>query len=236
MSGECGRIYPMENAKVLVIEDDEAVRRVIVLTLKSEGYSFVREAADGLTGLNLIRSEHPDLVLLDLMLPGLSGIELCRRVRADESLTTTPIIMLTARCDDFDIVAGLDAGANDYVTKPFSRDVLLARMRAALRNREQLQEKVIGFDGLQIFDSSHTVQLNGEALALTLTEYRILELLVRHHGRVFTREMILNHLSDGDKAVTDRTVDVQMVSLRKKLGAWAKHILTIRGIGYRVGE
>ncbi len=226
----------MNVGKIVIIEDDAAIRRIVALALKTSGYADIYEEADGQSGLDTVFREHPDLVLLDIMVPGMSGYEICRRIRSNPETASTAIIMLTAKSEDCDIVAGLDCGANDYVTKPFSKEVLLARIRAMLRDRAAAASKNyhIELDGLVIDDESHSVELNGAPLALTLSEYRIIELLVRNRNHVFTRSHIIDRISDEQKTVTDRTVDVQMVNLRRKLGVWASHIETIRGVGYRV--
>jgi len=218
--------------RIVVIEDDLAIQRVLSLALRVAGYE-VEAASSGDAGLDLVLRTRPDLVLLDLMLPGLDGLGVCRRLRADATTRTIPIIMLTAKVAAEDIVRGLDAGANDYVTKPFQKDVLLARIRAALRGAEDDTSGPLVLHGLSIDVASHVVTLNGRTYELTLSEFRILELLVRNAGRVFSRGHIIDRISDGDKIVTDRTIDVQMVGLRRKLGAWAEHIKTIRGVGYR---
>ncbi|MBO7655079.1 MAG: response regulator transcription factor [Kiritimatiellae bacterium] len=224
----------MKTDKIVVIEDDPAIRRVIGLALKTAGYETVLEEDDGRNGLATVLQERPDLVLLDLMLPGLDGLAVCRHIRANPDTGQVPIIMLTAKSEDADIVAGLDAGANDYVTKPFSIEVLLARIRAMLRRPSSGQTQTLELDGLVIDDATHRVTLDGQPVSLTLSEYRILGLLVRHRHRVFTRGIIIERISEEQKVVTDRTVDVQMVNLRRKLGAWASHVETIRGVGYRV--
>lgn len=224
----------LKNDKIVVIEDEAAIRRVIVLALKTAGYRNVLEADNGLTGCDLVERERPQLVLLDLMLPGMDGMEVCRRLRANPVTRDTPVIMLTAKSEEHDVVLGLDAGANDYITKPFSKAILLARIRAVLRHPDSDGLKPLEFDGLTVDDASHTITLNGATLALTLSEYRILELLLSNRNRVFTRLMIIDRISDEQKIVTERTIDVQMVGLRKKLGDWASHIETIRGVGYRI--
>ena len=225
----------MDEGKIIVVEDEIAIRRVIVLALKGAGYTDVVEVGNGREAAELIAREAPALVLLDVMLPGLDGVEVCRRVRANRATAAVPIIMLTAKGEEHDIVAGLDAGANDYVTKPFSREVLLARIRAVLRRPELEKMSLLALDGLVIDDSAHAVTIDGAQLELTIGEYRILELLVRNKNRVFTRAHIIDRIYDGEKATTDRAIDVQMVSLRRKLGEWARHVETIRGVGYRVG-
>ena len=220
----------MANEKIAVVEDDAAIQRVLALALKSAGYR-VETADAGDVGLDLVRRTCPDLVLLDLMLPGLDGLTVCRRLRAAPETAALPIIMLTAKGEEQDVVAGLDAGANDYVTKPFSKAILLARIRAFLRTSETAGP--LALDGLVLDADAHAVTLGGAPLELTLSEYRILELLVRNRHRVFTRAHIIDRISDGQKCVTDRTVDVLLVGLRRKLGAWAAHVKTIRGVGYR---
>ena len=221
-------------SKILVVEDDAAIRRVVVLAVKSAGYAPVLECEAGDEALAAIRREKPALVLLDIMLPGMDGIEVCRRVKSDPALAATAIVLLTAKGEEDDIVSGLDAGANDYVTKPFSKEVLLARMRAALRKDPTAPGGALALDGLALDDRTHRVTLGDDELRLTLSEYRILELLLRNRGRAFDRGHIIDRISDGEKFVTDRTVDVQIVGLRRKLGDWACHVETVRGIGYRL--
>lgn len=224
----------MKTEKIAIIDDEADIRRVISLALKTAGYRNIVEAESGDGGLDLVRESRPDLILLDLMLPGMDGLTVCRRLHDDPDTRTIPVVMLTAKTSEHDIVAGLDAGAVDYVTKPFSKDVLLARIRAALRRAEDSRAETLAFDGLELNDANHTVTVNGAPLDLTLSEYRILDLLVRNRARVYTRAHIIDRISDGQKIVTDRTVDVQMVNLRRKLGDWARHIETVRGVGYRL--
>ena len=226
----------MASKRILVVEDDPSIRRVIVLALKSGGYTDVTETADGDAALEAAFRTRMDLVLLDLMLPGLDGISVCRRLRTNPETAEVAIVMLTARGAECDIVSGLDAGADDYITKPFSKEVLLARIRAALRKDERRSEERLTLDGLLLDDGTHQVTLDGTEMKLTLTEYRILELLLRHLGRVFDRALIIDRISGGEKTVTERTIDVQMFGLRRKLGLWARHLETIRGVGYRLNE
>ena len=226
----------MASKRILVVEDDPSIRRVIVLALKSGGYTDVTETADGDAALEAAFRTRMDLVLLDLMLPGLDGISVCRRLRTNPETAEVAIVMLTARGAECDIVSGLDAGADDYVTKPFSKEVLLARIRAALRKDERRSEERLTLDGLLLDDGTHQVTLDGTEMKLTLTEYRILELLLRHPKRVFDRALIIDRISGGEKTVTERTIDVQMFGLRRKLGPWARHLETIRGVGYRLNE
>ncbi len=219
--------------KIVIIEDDESIRTILSLALKKAGYVNVSASARGDEGLTLVEDVMPDLVLLDIMLPGLNGVEICKRIRANKEMRGIRIIMLTAKVDDDDIVAGLDAGADDYVTKPFSVEVLLARIRTALRHVPVSQE-TLTLDGISFDETGSMASLNGVELPLTRTEAKILALFLSRPGRVYTRDQIIDATQTEEKYITDRTIDVQMVSLRHKLGDWAHHIETIRGIGYRV--
>ncbi|MBO7237548.1 MAG: response regulator transcription factor [Kiritimatiellae bacterium] len=224
----------MSAESIVIIEDDSAIRSILSITLKGAGFAIVKEAETGDEGLRLVKELKPSLVLLDLMLPGIDGFTVCKKIRESPETASTPVIMLTARSEEEDIVRGLECGADDYITKPFSRQVLLARIRAVLRRpQSRKDESSIEFDGLAISDDSHKVTLNGNALDLTGSEYRVLSLLISRPERVYTRSQIIDLTQDPDKIVTDRAVDVQIVGLRRKLGSWAKHIETIRGVGYR---
>ncbi len=208
-------------ARILIVEDDATIRTVLELALLGAGFSAVSSAARGDAGWEEVRRLKPDLVLLDLMLPGLDGLSLARRIRADRELAATRIIMLTARTQPEDIVRGLESGADDYVTKPFDRPVLLARVRAVLRRGLPVTEGM-DFDGLVLDEPNRTATLHGAPLKLSPGEFDLLVRLVAHRGRILAR------------AADERTIDVQIANLRRKLGAWADHIETIRGIGYRV--
>ena len=211
-----------ELAKIRIVEDDATIRALLEMALLGAGYSDVASSARGDEGLEMIRREKPDLVLLDVMLPGLDGFSIARRVRESSDLAATRIVMLTARTAPEDIVRGLDSGADDYVTKPFDRKVLLARVKAVLRRGLPVTEGV-DFDGLRIDEPSRVATLRGKALDLTPGEFALLVRLVAHRGRVFVRPP------------DERTVDVQVAKLRQKLGKWADHIETVRGVGYRIG-
>ena len=211
-----------ELAKIRIVEDDATIRALLEMALLGAGYSDVASSARGDEGLEMIRREKPDLVLLDVMLPGLDGFSVARRVRESPELAATRIVMLTARTAPEDIVRGLDSGADDYVTKPFDRKVLLARVKAVLRRGLPVTEGV-DFDGLRIDEPSRVATLRGKALDLTPGEFALLVRLVAHRGRVFVRPP------------DERTVDVQVAKLRQKLGKWADHIETVRGVGYRIG-
>ena len=225
----------MAKETILVVEDEEDIRELLKYNLEKEGYQ-VFGAATGEEGLRAVRDRRPDLILLDLMLPGLDGLEVCRRIRGEAQTQHLPIIMLTAKGEEADIVTGLELGADDYIVKPFSPRVLLARLRAALRRRSQPlppQTAAIKTDEMVIHPGRHEVLLQGQPIQLTVTEFRLLHLLVRKPGWVFTRTQIVNEIHGEDYPVSDRSIDVQIVSLRKKLGAFGSQIETIRGIGYR---
>jgi two-component system, OmpR family, alkaline phosphatase synthesis response regulator PhoP len=225
----------MAKETILVVEDEEDIRELLKYNLEKEGYR-VFGAATGEEGLRAVRDRRPDLILLDLMLPGLDGLEVCRRIRGEAQTQPLPIIMLTAKGEEADIVTGLELGADDYIVKPFSPRVLLARLRAALRRRRQPPpppSAPLTADELVIHPGRHEVLLKGQPLQLTVTEFRLLHLLVRQPGWVFTRTQIVNEIHGEDYPVSDRSIDVQIVSLRKKLGVFGSQIETIRGIGYR---
>ena len=210
-----------ELAKILIVEDDATIRTLLEMALLGAGFKDVKSAARGDDGLSEAKREKPDLVLLDLMLPGLDGFTVAKRIRETPELSGTRIIMLTARTQNEDIVRGLESGADDYVTKPFDRLVLLARVRAVLRRGLPVTEGV-DFDGLRIDETNVVATLRGKPLELTAGEFKLLARLVAHRGRVFARP------------ADERTIDVQVASIRKKLGTWSEHIETIRGVGYRV--
>ena len=207
--------------KILVVEDDTTIRTLLGLALQDAGYSDVAMAARGDDGLDAALRDRPDLVLLDVMLPGLDGLSVARRIRATPELAETRILMITARTEPEDICRGLEAGADDYVTKPFDRRVLLARVRAVLRRGLPVTDGV-DFDGLSVDAANRTARLRGRTLDLTPGEFALLEKLVAHRGRICARP------------AAERTVDVQVAKLRQKLGPWASHIETVRGVGYRV--
>ena len=228
----------MGSKTILIIDDEEPIRELLKLTLQSAGFDSILEASDGEDGLALAARYLPDLILLDLMLPGMDGLSVCRRLKTSPDTRMIPIIMLTAKSDESDIVVGLEMGANDYITKPFSRKVLTARIRAQFRIAEQQdQSSVLQVSGLSINKDQHRVSVSGETVSLTFSEFEILVLLAAHPGRVFTRGQIIRRIKGEDYPVTDRAVDVQIVNLRRKLGEWgAAHIETIRGIGYRLAQ
>ncbi len=224
---------------VLVVEDEEDILALLHFNLIKAGYNVIC-AACGEEGLNCVSEHQPDLVLLDLMLPGIDGLEICRRLRKQEGTKETPIIMLTAKGEESDVVKGLELGADDYVTKPFSIKVLLARVKTVMRRRkdvaERSEEDEIVFDQLLIHPGRNLVQIAGQNIDLTYTEFRVLAALASRPGWVFTRYQIVNAVRGEDYAVTDRAVDVQIAGLRKKLGSYGQYIETVRGVGYRFRE
>ncbi len=221
--------------RILIVEDETEIASLIQYNLEREGYR-VRVVHDGDEAPGAFREERPDLALLDLMLPGLSGLDICRIIKSDNDTKAIPIIMLTAKGEESDIVTGLELGAADYITKPFSPRVLIARVRACLRQTKSSvpdASKVITFNNLTIHPGKHLALVDNEPVDLTLTEFRILHLLARKPGWVFTRYQIVDSVHGENHPVTDRSVDVQIVSLRRKLGSAGKMIQTVRGVGYR---
>lgn len=225
----------MKKTKIVVIEDEADILEIIDYNLSKEGYE-VCSALDGEEGLQLVKKEVPDLVLLDLMLPGLDGIEVCRKLKAGAATQSISIIMVTAKGEESDIVLGLGMGADDYVTKPFSPRELMARVKSVLRRgslKEDNAQNQISRDGLLIDVNRHEVCLEGNKIAMTAMEFRILHYLASHPGRVFTREDLLSHVSSDDAFVIDRNIDVHIRAIRKKLGRHRDLIETIHRVGYR---
>jgi len=224
---------------VLVVDDEESIVELVQLHLRKEGYQ-VETAGSGEEALQVLRSAPVDLIILDLMLPGINGLEVCRRMKTAEATSAIPVLMLTARSDETDIVVGLELGADDYVTKPFLPKVLMARVRALLRRTRPeapaATPDLLGYDGLQMELQRHRVTLDGALVDLTVTEFDLLRLFITHPGWVFTRNQIIARLKGDDYPVTDRSVDVQVVGLRRKLGRLGESIETVRGIGYRIRE
>jgi two-component system phosphate regulon response regulator PhoB len=220
---------------VLVIEDDSAIAEVLEYNLAREGYD-VERSSDGRDGLRVARSTTPDLVILDLMLPGIDGIEICRELRADKTTRHVPILMLTAKSEETDQIIGFSVGADDYVTKPFSVKVLMQRVRVLMSRRlktSDSEEDSLELHGIRLDRVAHQVYCEEKPLPLTPTEYRLLETMMRQPGRAFTRNDLLNSAVGNDTIVLERTIDVHIRSLRQKLGDVAPAIETVRGIGYR---
>ena len=228
-----------EKKTILIVEDEEDILALLQFNLIKAGYA-VECAECGEEALKIISEQIPDLILLDLMLPGIGGLEICETLRRDEATAEVPIIMLTAKGEESDIVQGLELGADDYVTKPFSIKVLLARLQTVLRRQSEdpaeKHNKEIRFPDLVIHPGRNLVQVCGEPIELTFTEFRVLRLLASRQGWVFTRYQIVNAVRGEDYVVTERAVDVQIAGLRKKLGPCGHYIETVRGVGYRFRE
>ncbi len=228
----------MARKKILVIEDDEDILELLTYNLTKDGYQ-VEGVTSGEEGLSSIRKKFPDLVLLDLMLPGVNGLDFCRQMKSDLETRNIPIVMLTARGEETDIVSGLELGADDYITKPFSTKILLARIRTVLRRKHPDHDNngsIIRIRELAINQQRHEVLVSGEKVELTSTEFRLLHFLTRRPGWVFTRAQLVEAAHGINYPVTDRSIDFQIVGLRKKLGPLGKYIETIRGVGYRFQE
>ena len=224
----------MKKPKIVVIEDEVDILEVINYNLSKEGFD-VCSALDGEEGLALVKKEVPDLVLLDLMLPGLDGIEICRKLKTDYSTRSIPIIMVTAKGEESDIVLGLGMGADDYMVKPFRPRELIARIRSVLRRGDFIEEGegLVSIDELVIDINRHEVRLEGKKIVLTAMEFKLLHFLASHPGQVFTRENLLNHVSSDDTFIIDRNIDVHIRSIRKKLNKHRELIETIHRVGYR---
>lgn len=236
---------------ILVVDDELPIIELIQYNLKKEGFT-VLTAENGARALELARSENPHLIILDLMLPDMGGFDICRILRNDSSTARIPIIMATAKTSDSDIVSGLELGADDYITKPFSPKVLVARVKSVLRRFQEQPEQVtatvqktdgtVSIHGLQIIPHKFEVTLNGSPIIFSATEFSILLHLARHPGQVFSRIQIINDIKGSSYPVTERSIDVQILSIRKKLAesadspAFANMIETVRGVGYRFVE
>lgn len=222
---------------ILIVDDEEDILELLTFHLEREGFE-VRSAGTGEAGLQEVRRRKPDLLILDIMMPGMSGLELCRLFKRDPETESMPVIMLSAKGEEADIVTGLELGADDYITKPFRPRILLARVRSVLRRRtqESSPSEVIQVHDLMIHQGRREVRLKDAPIDLTFSEFQILRFLASRPGWVFTRHQIIDSIHGEHCSVTDRSVDVQVVSLRKKLGENANYIETVRGVGYRFCE
>jgi len=228
----------MTQEQILVVDDEEDILELVRYNLVREGYRVVC-AATGEEALKKAESEKIDLIVLDLMLPGINGLEVTRKLKGTVKTQNLPIVMLTAKGEEADIVSGLELGADDYMTKPFSPRVLAARVRAVLRRRarETKEESpALELHGLVIHPGRRSVLVAGTPVKLTFTEFQVLYFLARRPGWVFTRSQIVDAVRGDDYPVTDRSVDVQIVGLRKKLGSLGHCVETVRGVGYRFKE
>ncbi len=229
----------MTKEKILVVEDDEDILQLLTFTFESAGFE-VRTASNGRDGLALAMDFRPDLILLDLMLPGMSGLDVCKELRRVPEVSSTPVIMLTARGEEVDRIVGLELGADDYIVKPFSPRELVLRIHAVLRRTMGVDESVprshLRMDGLSIDTDAHRVEIDGEEAQLTATEFKLLTELLKNKGRVRTRDQLLNTVWGYEFEGYARTVDTHVRRLRQKIGEYAAYIETIRGVGYRFKE
>lgn len=230
-----------DDITICVIEDEEDINKLLLFNLRKEGY-IARGAASGEEGLEMLAEARPDLLILDLMLPGMDGMAVCRKMKQNPDLRNIPILMLTARNEEEDVVSGFDAGADDYVAKPFSNRVLMARVRSLLRRSglvaddEPADTHILTVGKITILPERREVTVDGKPVELTAGEYKMLQVMMRRPGVVFTRYQLLDLVRGALHAVTDRAVDVQIVGLRKKLGKAGKLIETVRGAGYRISQ
>lgn len=225
----------MVRARILIVEDDRSLAEVVAYNLRQAGYE-VLVAYDGQDAVTQAQARFPDLILLDVMLPVLDGLEVCRRLRADPALRNTLIIMLTARAEETDELVGFAVGADDYVTKPFSVKILLERVKALLRRRSDEpsdDDDVVSLHGVSVDRSRYRASADGEPLSLTRSEFRLLDALIRQPGRVFCRAELIDAALGEDTVVMERTIDVHIRAIRRKLGPKADVVETVRGVGYR---
>jgi len=224
----------MAKGRILVIDDEKDLIELVCYNLEKEGF-MVTGAQDGEQGLAAARQELPDVVIIDYMLPGIDGLEVCRSLRSDNRTASIPLIMLTAKSAESDRILGLELGADDYVTKPFSPRELAARIKALIRRASlpQTPPEIIRFGGLAIDSGHREVSCEGVSIPLTATEFRLLQFLAGHPGRVYSRNQLIDHALGRDISVTDRTIDVHITGLRRKLGICGEWIETVRGFGYR---
>ena len=225
----------MPPKRILVVEDETDIREMLALRLKKEKFD-VLEASEGMTGLKKAQEESPDLVLLDLMLPFTSGLDILRKLRANRKTVQLPIIIVSAKGEESDVVVGLELGADDYVTKPFNMSILIARINSLLRRFQtsETSPKIVNIGSVEIDTDRFLVTADGEPLALTRTEFGIFYALATANGRVLTRSQLIDEAIGSDAMVTDRTIDVHVTSLRSKLGSARELVETVRGIGYRL--
>ncbi|MBI9020151.1 MAG: response regulator transcription factor [Verrucomicrobia bacterium] len=226
----------MAKTEILIIEDEEDIRELVRYNLERENFT-VSEAESGEAGLKAVARKKPDLILLDLMLPGKDGLQICRELKQNAEVRDIPVVMMTAKGEESDIVTGLELGAEDYIVKPFSPKVMVARIKAVLRRKTgaeaPVETDVLTIQGIVIHPGRHEVMVGGKPVDLTATEFGILHFLARRPGWVFTRYQIVDAVHGADYPVTERSVDVQIVGLRKKLKKAGDNIETVRGIGYR---
>ena len=229
----------MSKETILIVDDEDDILELIKFNLKGEGYNIL-QAMTGEEAIKIAKQSGPDLMVLDLMLPGIDGLDVTRHLKKNDATTDIPIVMLTAKGEESDIVTGLELGANDYISKPFSPRELTARIRAILRRRQKSNAEApvrIRQEGDMVIDrAKHRVTIKGEIIELTLSEFELLSFLAEKKGWVFTRGQIVDAIHGENYAVTERSIDVIIVGLRKKLGSYSSCIETVRGVGYRFKE
>lgn len=227
----------MPKTKLLLIEDEEDIADLIKLQANLSGYEL-HVQMNGLDGLRAVEKEKPDLVILDIMLPGLNGLEVCKKIKNNPKLQDIPVIIISAKSEEIDVVLGLEIGADDYVSKPFSLKILFSRIRAVLRrgkDSEQISNKLV-FGQLSLDIESHQLFKKNIPLPITLTEFSILQRMLQSRGKVLTRNQLLDSIPNHDGLIVDRNIDVHVAALRKKLGPNFNCIETVRGVGYRLNE
>lgn len=227
----------MHKLKILLIEDEEDIAALIKLQAELSGYKLIVET-DGTNGLRAVERELPEIIILDIMLPGTNGLDVCRKIKSTPELKQIPIILISAKSEELDIVLGLELGADDYVTKPFSPKILFSRIKAVLRRNKEIetQSQSLSFGIFTLDVNRHAVKKKDKIIPLTLSEFGIFKRLVQSHGKVLTRNQLLDDLQNDDAFVVDRNIDVHIAALRKKLGPNFNHIETVRGVGYRFTE
>lgn len=227
----------MQKPTIILVEDEEDIASLIKLQADISGYKLHVEV-DGLNGFRAIEREKPDLVILDLMLPGQSGLDVCRKVKSDNNLKHIPVIMLSAKSEEIDVILGLELGADDYVTKPFSPKVLFSRVKAVLRRKSEETKipQTLSFGEFILEVDRYVIRKQGKYIPVTLSEFGILRRLLSSRGKVLTRNQLLDDVQNDDAFIVDRNIDVHIASLRKKLGPKFHWIETVRGVGYRLKE
>lgn len=227
----------MQKPKILLIEDEEDIAALIKLQAEIAGYRLIVEV-DGLNGFRAVEREKPDLVILDIMLPGQSGLDVCRKIKTSAELKNIPVIILSAKTEELDVILGLELGADDYVSKPFSPKILFSRVRAVMRRGKETEKppQILTFGPFTLEVDRYLLRKKDKSITLTLSEFGILRRLVQSRGKVLTRNQLLDDIQNSDAFVVDRNIDVHVASLRKKLGPSFHWIETVRGVGYRFKE
>ncbi|PJD95555.1 MAG: DNA-binding response regulator [Parachlamydia sp.] len=224
----------MQKPTILLIEDEEDIAALIKLQAEMSGYRIIMEM-DGLNGFRAVEREKPDIVILDIMLPGMSGLDVCRKIKSSPELKSIPVIIISAKSEELDVILGLELGADDYVTKPFSPKVLFSRVRAVLRRGIEPEKtpRLLTFGSFVMEVDRYIVRNKDKPIALTLSEFGILRRLLMNRGKVLTRNQLLDDVQNDDAFIVDRNIDVHIAALRKKLGPNFDWIETVRGVGYR---